>query len=61
MDHLHVNSHLAAVVVDDENADAAAAGLERVGQAGPEVGLVNDGEALLDITRLGHGDNCEQG
>lgn len=58
MDHLHVNSHLTAVVVHDEDTDAAAAGLEGVGQAGPEVGLVNDGEALLDITGLGHGDKA---
>lgn len=58
VDHLHVNGHLATMVVHDEGTDAAAARLKGVGQAGPEVRLVNDGEALLDITGLGHGNKA---
>ncbi len=57
MDNLHVNSELAATIVEDEDADAAAAGLERIVKARPQVGLVNDGKALLNISRLSHGDN----
>lgn len=54
---LHVDSHLATVVADDEDTNAAAAGLESLLEAVPQAALVNDGEALLDITGLGHGDN----
>lgn len=57
MDDLHVNSHLAAVVSDDEDADGATARLESLLEAVPERRLVNDGEVLLDITGLGHGDD----
>lgn len=55
MDNLDVDGELAAVVVQDESADAATARLEGVGQTAPEVGLVNDRQALLDVTGLGHG------
>lgn len=54
---LHVDGELVAVVIEDQDADAATAGLERVGQAGPEVGLVDDSQALLHVAGLGHGDN----
>ena len=57
MDDLHVDGQLTAVVVDDQDADGATAGLKGAQQAGPEVGLVNDGQALLDVTGLGHGDD----
>lgn len=57
MDNLHVDSHLAAVVADDEDTNAAAARLEGLLETAAEAALVNDGEALLDITSLGHGDN----
>lgn len=57
MDDLHVDSHLATVVADDEDTNAAAAGLESLLEAVPQAALVNDGEALLDITGLGHGDD----
>lgn len=57
MDDLHVDSQLAAVVVDDQDTDGAAARLERAEQTGPQVGLVNDGQALLDIAGLGHGND----
>jgi len=55
---LHVDGELAAVVADDEDAHAATAGLEGFGQAAPEVGLVNDGEGLLDVAGLGHCNDC---
>lgn len=61
MDDLHVNGELVAVVVEDKDADAATAGLERVVQTRPEVGLVDDGQALLDITSLGHGNDVAVG
>jgi len=57
VDNLEVNTELAATIVEDEHADAAAAGVEGGLETIPEVGLVNDGKVLLDITGLGHGNN----
>lgn len=57
MDNLHVDGELLAVVVEDEDTDAATAGLESTSETAVEVGLVNDGQGLLDITGLGHGDD----
>jgi len=57
MDGLHVDGELTALVGDDEDTDGATARLESLGQTTPEVGLVDDGKVLLDITGLGHGDN----
>ena len=58
MDDLVVDSHLHAVVVDDEDADAASAVVEGLCEAVEEGALVEDGKALLDITALGHGDDA---
>lgn len=57
MDDLHVDAELAAAVVEDEHADAAAARVEGGLEALPEVGLVHDGEVLLDVAGLGHGND----
>ena len=57
MDRLHINSELTAVIRDDLDPDAAAAGLEGFGETGPEVGLVDDGEGLLDVAGFGHCDD----
>lgn len=57
MDDLHVNSELAAGVGEDEDADAATARLESLGEAAPQVALLRDGQAGLDIAGLGHGDD----
>jgi len=57
MDGLHVNGELTALVGDDEDTDGATARLESLGQTAPEVGLVDDGKVLLDITGLGHSDD----
>jgi len=57
VDDLHVDYELATLVADDEDAHAATAGLEGFGETSPEVGLVDDGEVLLDIAGLGHCDN----
>lgn len=57
MDDLHVNGHLTTMVADDENADRATARLESGLQTRPQVGLVDDGQVLLDITGLGHSDD----
>jgi hypothetical protein len=54
---LHVDGELAAVVAEDQDADGAAARLESLLETGPQVGLLDDGEAGLDVTRLGHGNN----
>jgi hypothetical protein len=57
VDDLEVDGELAALVVENQDADAAAARLEGAGQTGPQVGLVNDLQVLLDIAGLSHGDN----
>lgn len=54
VDDLDVDGELAALVGEDQDADAAAAGVEGPGDLLPQVGLVEDGEALLDLARLGH-------
>jgi len=55
VDDLHVDSELLSIVVEDKDTNAATARLEGAGEAADEVGLVNDGEALLDVAGLGHG------
>lgn len=55
VDDLHLNSELAAAVVENKDTDAAAARLESLLETRPKVGLVNDSKALLDIAGLGHG------
>jgi len=57
MDRLHVNSKLTAMVGDDLDPNAATTGLKGFRETGPEVGLVNDGEGLLNIASLGHCNN----
>lgn len=57
MDDLHINSKLATVVVQDDDADGAAAGLEGLVETVPEVGLVDDWEGLLDVASLSHSHN----
>jgi len=54
---LHVDSELAAVVVENKDTDGAAARLESSLEAGPEVGLLNDRKTGLDITGLAHGND----
>lgn len=58
MDDLVVDGHLAAIVVDDEDTDAATAVVEAVSETAEQAALVKDGKALLDVTSLGHGDNA---
>jgi hypothetical protein len=57
VDDLEVDGELLAVVVKDEDSDAATARLESGGETAPEVGLVDYGQVLLDVTSLGHSDN----
>ena len=60
MHDLHVDSELAAVVVENKDTDGAAARLESSLEAGPEVGLLNDRKTGLDITGLAHGNDCRE-
>jgi hypothetical protein len=60
VDDLHVDTKLAASVVENEDADTAAARVKGGLEALPQVGLVHDGEVLLDITSLGHGNNYQE-
>lgn len=57
VDDLHVDRHLATVVGNDEDTDAAAAGLEGLLETAPQAALVNDGQVLLDIASLSHGND----
>jgi hypothetical protein len=55
---LVVNSHLHAIIVDDKDTDAASAIVERLCEARHKRALVEDGKALLDVARLGHGNDA---
>jgi len=57
MDDLHVDNELAAMITDDKDTHATTAGLESFGKAGPERGLLDDREILLDVAGFGHCDN----
>jgi len=56
MGNLVVDGELLAVVGNDEDADGSGSTAESLLELGEELTLVNDLEALLDLTRLGHGD-----
>ena len=56
VDDLVVDDELAATVVDDEGTDGTTAVSEGIADALEEVALGDDGETLLDIAGLGHGD-----
>jgi hypothetical protein len=56
VDDLEVDDELTATVVDDEGTDGATAVGEGITDALEQVALGDDGQALLDITGLGHGD-----
>lgn len=58
MDDLVVNDELTTAIVDDKGTDGATALGKGIGNAVEEVALVNDTEALLDVTGLGHGDEA---
>ena len=60
MNDLKVDSELAAIVIDDQDTDASTTSVEGVSETGPEVGLINDREVVLNITSLGHGNNYHQ-
>ena len=57
VDDLVVNNQLAATVVDDQSANAAAALGVGVTDTAEEVALGNDGQTLADVTGLGHGND----
>lgn len=57
MDDLVVDDELTATVVDDEGANAATALSEGVPDTAEEASLRDDGETLLDVSGLGHGDD----
>ena len=57
MDDLVVNDELSATIVDDKGSHASAAISKSSANLGVQTTLVDDWEALLDITTLGHADN----
>ncbi len=58
MHHLVVHRQLAAAIGDDQDPHAATTVGKDVVQLVPEPTLVDHGQTLLDVTRLGHGDNA---
>lgn len=58
MNDLVVDDELTATIVDDESTDGTTAISEGIADALEEVTLGDDGETLLDITGLGHGDEA---
>jgi len=57
VDNFHVDGKLTAMITDHQDTDTTTASVEGLVETGPEVGLIDDGEGLLDITSLGHSDN----
>ena len=55
--YLVVDGQLTAIVVDDQDADATVAVAEGALEALKQAALVEDGQALLDVARLRHGDD----
>jgi len=55
VNNLDIDNELAAIVVDNEDTNAAVALVEGSRQTGVKPGLVDDRQAGLDITRLSHG------
>lgn len=58
VDDLVVNNKLATTVVDDQGANAATALVEGLADLLEQVALVDDRQALLDVARLGHGNDA---
>jgi hypothetical protein len=56
VDNLVVDGELLSVVGNDEDTDGSGTASESLLQAAPEVALVDNLEALLDLTSLSHGD-----
>lgn len=56
VDDLVVNSQFLSVVRDDQDPDGTGPLSESLPQLIPEIALVNNLQSLLDLTRLGHGD-----
>lgn len=54
MDDLVVNNELTTTIVDDESTDTALTIGEGFADALKEIALVDDAEALLDVTSFGH-------
>lgn len=57
MNDLHVDTKLLAAIRDDKDTDGSATSVEGFLKTRPEIGLIDDGEVLLDITGLGHGND----
>jgi hypothetical protein len=58
MDNLVIDSQLMTIIIDDKNANAAAAMVESIDKTLPEVALIEDRQTLLDIASLSHGDDA---
>jgi len=54
---LQINSKLSTMIADYQNSNTSTARLESFSETGPEVGLINDWQGLLNISGLGHSDN----
>lgn len=57
MDDFVVDDEFSATVIDDERTHAATSIIEGLGDLIIKTALVNDWQALLDITSLGHADD----
>lgn len=58
MDDLEVDDELTATVVDNEGTDGATAVSKGIADTLEQTTLGDDGETLLDVTGLGHGDEA---
>lgn len=57
MNNLHVHDEFPPTIINHQHSDAPTALAERTLDPGKQTTLVNDRQALLDITGLGHGDD----
>jgi len=57
MDDLVVNSKLTTTIIDDKHTNGTTSRVKRLLKTLGQFALVDDGDALLDITALGHGDD----
>jgi hypothetical protein len=58
VDDLHVNGELTTTITQDQDANGTTAGIKGFLEAGPEAGLIDHGNGLLDVTSLSHGNDC---
>ena len=58
MNNLVINSKLTALIINDQDPDTATAVVEAVSETAEQAALIQHRQTLLDVARLGHGNNA---